>query len=655
MVPRNFYPSESTKKNTSQILVLANIILLLGCLILVGGNSLAQAQFPGLKVQTIELEATAISSSQIRLTWRINNPDVIGSIRIYRAHIVTPDNFVFLTSLSANTMSYVDSGLKAKSTWVYRIQTSLRKPAQLSTPSNPARATTFVTDDPAKGSTGDPGGNTVEDPSIINEIQTLSAKAVSANQIELRWAIPVLHNVASLRIFRAAGLASKDFEMIGAVASDRNVYVDSDLKPKTTYYYQIKYNLNSHGALLSTPSNTAMATTPDGAQPNPRAKLIALRPKPGIPFDLPPGGIGSAIPLDSAEEDFLFYLNQYRESKGLGPLRASVALTQASDALSRDLANRREVGKSDSNGSMGFMRYRAFGYTKIDVKCDTLAVVTRFYDTKAFFNYVKAMSEYNDMMLKPEWKTVGIGRGYNEGTSYWVLDFAAWWDPTIPLPGEDTDGRVDGNEQMRTRPPIDSLMAKAILTGYGDDGKPYSPVHCDTEISQCWHDPAPGNNRSLREDSLPENMVGRWHIEYQINSKGVMHWNDPKKFDTTEFAMSLLINEDGSWVVQGYKAFQDPVPYEAGTWAWVHDASHNEEIVTFYRDYGKAPVTYRVHASPGVMTFFVVDGGDFFKGIKADMNPNDDAQVIFMPGPGFFYIPAPPFPFDLRCTSCPQP
>jgi uncharacterized protein YkwD len=620
-----------------------------------GGFTHAQAQFPGLKTQSIELEATPVSSSQIRLTWRINNPDVVGSIRIYKAHVVTPDNFSLLTTLSANALSYVDSGLKAKSTWVYRVQTTLRKPAQLSTPSNSARATTLAEVVPGTNQQNGTGSTmTTQDPALNNQIQTLTAKAISANQIELRWAIPNLHNVASLRVFRASSLAPKDFQLVAAVGANFNVYVDQDLRPNTTYYYQIKYNLNSHGALLSTPSNTAMATTPDGAPPNPRAKLAALRPKPGIPYELSPFGIGTAIPLEEAEIDFLYFLNKYRESKGVGPVRASVALTQASDALSRDLANRRDVSKADGTGAAGFMRYRAFGYTKVNVKADTLAVSTRFLDVQAFFSFVKSYKEFNDMILRPEWKTAGIGRTNFEGTQYWVLDFADNWDPTIPLPGEDTDGRIEGNERVRTRPPIDSIMANAILTGYGDDGKAYSPVHCDLETSECWRDPAPGANRSLRENSFPENMVGRWQTELQINSKGVMHFNDRGKYDATDFTVAMLINEDGTWVMQGYRAFQDPIPSEAGTWKWVHDAGRNEEIVTFYRDNGKAPVTLRVHASMGVMTFFATAGADFFTGVKGDMYPENDPQVIFLPGSGFFYTPAAPFPTELRCLSCPQ-
>ncbi|MFN0112788.1 MAG: CAP domain-containing protein [Blastocatellia bacterium] len=527
----------------------------------------------------------------------------------------------------------------------------------LSAPSNAAKATTLTAgSEPEKSQNGGPPTNPTTDPTNTSVIQTLTAKSISANEIELRWAIPGLIHVASLRIFRASSEDPKNFVMIGAIGANLSRYVDMDLKPKTTYYYHIRYNESSHSAILSAPSNVASATTPDGADPNPRRRYEGLRPKAGILYELPAGGIGSAIPLDDQETELLYLLNQYRASKGLGPVRASIALTMSGDALARDLAPRNEISKNDSNGFGTFMRARAFGFPKLEeTKFDTLTLVSRFVDVESFFNFTISYSENAEMLLRPEWKVVGIGCSYNgEGSYHWVLDFADYWDKTIPLPGEDTDGRVDANERIRTRPPIDALAAKAKFSGYGDDGKPYSPVHCDQETKECWRDPAPAGNRYLRDNSYPENMIGRWHVEYQINSKGVTHFNSPDQFDVTEFAMSLLINEDGTWVSQGYKSYQDPVPAEAGTWKWVHDAGRGQEIITFFRDNGKAAATIRVHAAPGALTFFAVDGGDFFKGVAADSNPKDDPQVIFLPGAGFFYKPAPAFPAAMRCGSCPR-
>ena len=655
MVPRNLYHSEEQKNNYRKFSTVLVAALLLNCLIVLGAYTPVSAQISGMKSQTIDLDATPLSDSQIRLVWRINNPGYVGGIRIYRAHYVTPDNFVFITSLPANALSYIDSGLKAKSTWIYRIQTQEKKPAMLSAPSNSAKATTLASGgDGTNQQNSDEPKITTED-SSLNVIQTLSAKAVSANQIELRWAIPGLAHVASLRIYRASSDDPKNYVMIGAIGSNLNVYLDQDLKPRTTYSYYMKYNENSHSANLSAPSNLATATTPDGGDPNPRRRYEGLRPKPGIPYVLPDGGIGSAIPLDNQESEFLYFLNKYRAANGRGPVRASVSLTMSADALSRDLAPRGEISKFDSNGSSPFMRARAFGFPKLEeTKFDTLVTAGRFLDVEAFFNFVRQAPENDEMLLRPEWKVVGVGRGYEGGSYYWVLDFADYWDKTIPLPGEDTDGRVDGNERIRTRPPIDALAAGAKFSGYGDDGKAYSPVHCDLETKECWRDPAPAGNRNLRDNSFPENLIGQWHVEYQIDVRGVTHFNAPDKFDMTDFTMALQINEDGTWVSQGYKTYQDPIPSEAGTWKWVHDAGRNEEIITFFRDNGKTTATIRVHAGQGALTFYAVDGGDFFSGVKAVGYSKDGAQVIFTPGLGFFYTSAPAFPANMRCTTCPK-
>ncbi len=635
------------------------IALLAGCFLASQNYFTVSAQFA--KAQAIELEATPVSGSEVRLNWRIHNPGVIGGIRIYRADFVTPDNFVFMTVIPARALSFIDSGLMPGSTWVYRIQTQGKNPIKLSAPSNAVRVTT-----PAAGS--DPGSDelanpnqpriTIENPALGNAIQTLAARAINPNQIELKWAIPGLPRVAALRLYRSSSLDPHNFALLASLGAHLKSYLDSNLQPRTTYYYRMKYSFNGASAHLSPPSNPASATTPDGRVPNPRVGVAVERPKPGIPFELPPTGIGSAVPYDKREEEVLYQLNQYRASRGVGPVRPSVSLSQAADMFSRQLAARGASRRHDAGSLDTKNRARSFGYY-YDTSFDTV-VFTSKVDPVTMFELLKIMLEESLILLAPAWKVVGIGRSYNEhdGSWRWVFDFAAYWDKTIPLPGEDTDGRIDGNERVRTRPPADALMAGAKFTGYGDDGKPYSSKHCDTESGECWKDPAPASNRSLMQLSLPENMIGTWHVKYQVSSKGVVHFNDPDRFDLTEFAMTLTINEDGSWMSQGYKAGQTSTSQEAGTWKWVHDAGRDEEIVTFYRDEGRPAAVIRVHAAPNVMTFYAVDGGDemegFFKGIPADGDPKDDPQIIFVPGPTATSAPAGPFQTGLRCDSCPR-
>jgi uncharacterized protein YkwD len=641
MVPNYSNPLQSLYRQIASALM--GIAMIFGVAAVM--QTPAAAQFKFQKAQSIELEAQAVSPTQARLVWRISNPGVIaitteiGAIRIYRAHSAAPESFDFLMSLPANATSFTDSGLKPGSTWNYRIQAQGRKPTQLSAPSNSVsvKLPAAGPDGPASQNTGNGSPNfTVADPSIDNAIKTLAAKAIGGNEIELRWGIPNLPHVAALRIFRTTADQPQNFEMVGSVGINLKSYIDRSLKPNTTYLYYVKYNKDSHGARLSNPSNTATATTFNGAQPNARAEAAKnLRPAPGQLFELPIFGIGNAAPLDALEEELLYQLNAYRASKGLGPVRPSIALSISADNYSREIAENGLSPRWDSLATQS--RARIAGYA-VNTKYNSVFVTTKS-DPSTMLEMMKSNSNDGAIILDPAWKIVGIGRNYSErdGGWRWILDFAASFDRTIPLAGEDTDGRIDGNEKVRTRPAIDALKMNATITGYGDDGKPYSPIHCDNETKECWRDPVTDVNRSLRELSYPENLIGEWHVQYQVSSKGVVHFNDlANRFDMTNFTMTLRINEDGTWTSEGYRAFIDGSLVQTGTWKLIHDVGRNEEVVTFFRSNGAPAATIRVHAVPSALTFFAVDGGSemqgFFKGIAGDFNKKDDPQVIFLPG-----------------------
>jgi len=437
-------------------------------------------------------------------------------------------------------------------------------------------------------------GNMPEDttvsPASGNKIQTLIARALNGNQIELRWAIANPSKAASLGIFRASSLDPRNFVQIGSVDANLDSYIDSNLKPRMTYYYRLKHNQQDQWARLRLPSNTAFATTPDGSEPNAGGVVIGRRSKPGVPSEFPPFGKDSSMPYDDLEEEMLRLLNRYRALKGLGPVKPSVVLSQSADQLSKRLAEADVASKFDITGNETAIRARMFNFPNyLGAKFDTAIFMARGKGDFNIFERMKYASREDSILTNPNWKAVGIARVYSEkdGGTRWVFDFAD-----------------------------------------------YSEV------------------------SLPENMIGTWHAQYQVSSNGVWRFNDADKYDLTDFTMTLRLNADGTWVSQGYKAHQTPAPQEAGVWKCVHDASRDEEIVTFYREDGKPAATIRVHAAPNVMTFFAVDGAaemkNFFKGVPADGNPKDDPQIIFTPGPATFLIPVEPFPATLRCGSCPQ-
>lgn len=258
-------------------------------------------------------------------------------------------------------------------------------------------------------------------------------------------------------------------------------------------------------------------------------------------------------------------------------------------------------------------------------------------EAQTIFNGWKASPFGRALLLTPEWKIAGVGRSLNSATNrwHWNVTFAAYWAETIPLPGEDEDGRIDGNELIRTRPPSASMQEAHRFSGYGDDGSSYNPIHCDEDVYPpvCWHDPPPGNTR-LDEISLSDYFVGLWKAMYSINSIGVTHANYDG-WDKTGYSMELQINPGGTWIMRGYRSNQVPPSVESGTWNVTHIADRNEEVINFIRAGSLPRATIRAHVTSGQLTLFALDGGglmkNFLRGVNADDDNKDDPQVIFVP------------------------
>lgn len=339
-------------------------------------------------------------------------------------------------------------------------------------------------------------------------------------------------------------------------------------------------------------------------------------------------------------------INLHRSTRALSVLRPSIALTKASDFLSRDLAARTIVSKIDSSGRNAEQRARAFGY--VPTTTFGVTVVAGNLTAQQALNALKSSPVENEILMTPVWKVLGIGRTFNASTGqwYWVIDFAGLWDKTIMIPGEDDDGMIDGNPRIRTRPPAAAIAAGHRFSGYADDGTEwYSALHIDLDDPNrmMWKDEPPQGNPSLKEPSIRDNLLGVWHVQYTISPTGVKHYNDYNGYDGTGFTINWTINADGTWSTKGFRAYQVPTPTESGRWTSVHDAARDEEIVTFYRSNGKPTATIRIHAAKGVLTLYAVLGptsmGNFLTGVPADANPKDDPQIILHPGPGYFNAP----------------
>jgi hypothetical protein len=285
------------------------------------------------------------------------------------------------------------------------------------------------------------------------------------------------------------------------------------------------------------------------------------------------------------------------------------------------------------------VRSRAFGFpgTFALVEENSL-VASGDLNAQRVLDQWKANAAEKDLLLNPNWKNLGVARAVNSTNNrvYWNVTFGGYWDRTIPLAGEDEEGRIDRNDLTRTRPPAASLAARHRFSGYGDDGNAYNPAHCDLDSSPqlCWRDPPPQGNPRLDEPSMPDKLAGVWNLTYTIGSTGIVHGN-LDQWDRTGFKLEIQINPGGTWSTKGYRAFQTPIPLESGTWQSVHEASRNEEVVTFIRQNNLPRATIRIHAVTGQLTFFATDGGssmkNFLRGVIPDDDLSDDPQIIFLP------------------------
>jgi len=179
------------------------------------------------------LTATAVSSSQINLSWTDNANNETG-YKVERSPDGTTGWTEIAGSLAANSTSYSDNGLTSNTTYHYRVRAS--NTGGNSGYSNVANATTFI---------------------VINAPSGLTATAVSTSQINLSWTDNA-NNETSYKVERSPDGTTGWTEIAGSLAADATSYSDNGLAEGTTYHYRVRASVGtSHSAY----SNVANATT----------------------------------------------------------------------------------------------------------------------------------------------------------------------------------------------------------------------------------------------------------------------------------------------------------------------------------------------------------------------------------------------------------
>jgi fibronectin type 3 domain-containing protein len=194
-------------------------------------SNVASAATLGLPQAPSALVASAVSSSQIDLTWTDNSGNETG-FKIDRSNDGV--NFSSLVWLGPNVTSYSNTGRSPSTTYYYRVSSYNAQGS--SAFSNIASATT---------------------PSALAAPSNLTATAISGTRVDLTW-VDNASIESGFKVYRSTD--NINFTLLGTTGANVTTYTNGSPQPGTTYYYRVL--AYDSGGAQSPPSNTVSVTTP---------------------------------------------------------------------------------------------------------------------------------------------------------------------------------------------------------------------------------------------------------------------------------------------------------------------------------------------------------------------------------------------------------
>ena len=188
---------------------------------------------PAVPAAPTNLTATAISGTQINLSWTDNATNETG-YKIERSSDGT--NFYPLAATGVNGTKYSNTGLSAGRRYYYRVYAIIA--AGKSAFSNVANAVTSTTQPPPPPPPPPPNGAPAAPTSL-----TLTKSATVLNQIDLKW-IDNATNETGYKIERSTD--GTNFYALAAGGVNATAYHNSGLTPGKRYYYRV-YAINASG------------------------------------------------------------------------------------------------------------------------------------------------------------------------------------------------------------------------------------------------------------------------------------------------------------------------------------------------------------------------------------------------------------------------
>jgi uncharacterized protein YkwD len=179
------------------------------------------------------------------------------------------------------------------------------------------------------------------------------------------------------------------------------------------------------------------------------AEELAGRP-PGVALENTASWLTLAEGLDAEERAFLVAINQHRAQNGLPPLQVSVALSNAADHHSKEMADNDYFSHTLLNGVAWSQNICDFGYCYNTSTAENIAAGNG--GGEPTFTQWKNSSGHNANMLGTHFKVIGIGRAYHANSTYkwyWTTTFGGHVDEVMT--SETTGGSTGDTTPARPR------------------------------------------------------------------------------------------------------------------------------------------------------------------------------------------------------------
>lgn len=288
-------------------------------------------------------------------------------------------------------------------------------------------------------------------------IFAFKADAASANELVL-GAVSGAGTLASTRVEYDSAMRLRRFTMTFSNAVSWTATGEAgkyDVQSVATHELGHALGLNHPGAAgcseqtmwaTGAASETKKRTLENGDKAGLGALYAAVTvPSPApTPAPTSPSGSTSATPaaLDAEQAQFLTLINAYRAANGVAALQVSVALQNASQWLSTDLATKNYFSHTDSLGRSPSTRLAAFGYPYYpsgeNIAAGSSTAQGAFDQWKnACDPDARGVCTYahRQNMLNRSYLVIGIGRAYRASSTYgwyWTTDFGGYVDPLLP-------------------------------------------------------------------------------------------------------------------------------------------------------------------------------------------------------------------------------